>query len=562
MIADDRRTLPRTIMEQAERYGDKPYIVFTHHPHSPITYAGLASEAEAAGSRLSGDFEIEHGTVCAILLPNGPDFILAWGASLAAGLVDIPINYEFKKAMLLFGLKNVDARLLFTDGDGFDRLLDDDVCTYLQNLRLIVIAGDLSPNAAMARAKHKGYRGAITSLAELRQSCQARRTWEKIDGMSLSSIRYTSGTTGAAKGIMFCHLHLLNRSATHNRVMTLEQDDTLYTPFPLYHGLAGIMGAIGTLQAGATLINTPRFSASRYWTDAGAHKATLGHVLYSLVPMLLQQPERETDRHHTVRYLYSAWPHRKFEERFATKLLQIYAQSELGVMAFRRAGTEEGSRNVGLPLSDLELTIVDQFDRPLPTGESGEIVVRPRNPQSVMLGYYNNLSATMRAFRNLWHHTGDNGYLAEDGSLFFLGRLGDTIRRRGVNISSDQIDEEVMRHPTILESATIGVPSPLGEEDVHLCVTWRQPPENDEQAVLDLAAHLESRLPRQYVPRYIEPIETMAKTNTGKVRKIELRNRAVFGRTYDRELNQWLEARPLHNGDAKKTDRVVLEEVR
>ena len=540
---DGQRTLPRTILQQAEKHGEKPYMIFAHE-ETPVSFASLAMNAQAAGAGLSEDFGLEPGNVAAILLPNGTDFVSAWSACLFAGVVDIPINYEFKKATLLFGLKTVEARILITDQSGLDRVLDEEVREYLDRLVLVVLTKATDLADATSRLRAAGFEKAIAKLDELCQSGRSNSVWETIDGMSLSSIRYTSGTTGAAKGIMFCHIHLLNRSATHNRTMTLEGSDRLYSPFPLYHGLAGIMGAIGTLQAGATLITTARFSASRYWTDACTHKATLGHILFSLMPMVLQQPERETDRQHSVRYLYSGWPHRNFEERFGTKLLQIYAQSELGVMAFRRAGQEEGSRNVGKPLPELEVQIVDRFDRPLPPEQIGEIVIRPRVPQSLMLGYYNNLPATLRAFRNMWHHTGDSGYLAPNGELYFLGRIGDTIRRRGVNISSDQIDEEALRHPNVLECGTIGVPSPMGEDDIHLCVVWRHPPQDQDKQVTELAEFLQARLPKQYVPKFIEPMETIAKTQTGKIRKADLKSRSGLGRTYDRETRNWLDPRP------------------
>lgn len=536
-----KRTVPRTMLDQAQRLGSKPYIIFTHQAEAPLTYEELAAVGSAVGSRLSKDHNIELGTVGAILLPNGRDFIAAWCGYLFSGIVDVAISYEFKKATLLNALNTVCPKLIVTDTDGFDRLMDEDVRQYLKRLELIVIAGFFDEQAVKGGLRSFGCNVKVVSLLELTLPGPISCAWEQVDGMSLSSIRFTSGTTGFAKGIMFCHLHLLARSTASNRAMTYEHNDILYSPFPLYHGLAGIMGAIGTMQIGGTMINAPRFSASRYWSDARTYGATLGHILFSLVPMLMKQPESSEDRKHSVRYLNSAWPNRVFEERFATTLLQIYAQGEVGVITYRRGGKEEGSRNVGPPLPEIELRVVDELDRPLPAGEAGEIVVRPRDPQNIMLGYYNNLAATTRAFRNLWHHTGDMGFLTPEGDLHFLGRIGDTIRRRGVNISSDQIDEEIIRHPDILECGTIGVPSVFGEEDIHTCIVWRKQPENEDMAIQDLMHFLIDRLPRQYVPKYFEPVDSLPRTGNGKVRKVELGERAVYGRRFDREDGVWLD---------------------
>lgn len=535
-----RRTVPRTIVDQAERLGSKPFILFARQTVNPVTYGELATVGSAAGSRLAADHKIALGTVGAILLPNGRDFITAWSGYLFAGIVDVPINYEFKKTTLLNALSTVDARLVITDADGFDRLMDVEVTPYLQRLLLIVIAGPFDEQAVRDRLGSIGCHVRVTSLAELCEPGPKTPAWEQVDGMSLSSIRFTSGTTGPPKGIMFCHLHLLARSMATNHAMTYQPDDVLYSPLPLYHGLAGIMGAIGTMQIGGTMVSASRFSASHYWPDARDYKATLGHIVYSLVPILLKQPESSADRDHSVRYLNSAWPNKEFEERFNTTLLQIYAQGEVGIITYRHGGAGEGSRNVGRPLPEIELQIVDVLDRPLPVGEAGEIVVRPRNPQNIMLGYYNDLKATTRAFRNLWHHTGDAGFMTAEGELHFLGRIGDTIRRRGVNISSEQIDEEIMRYSDVLECGTIGVPSSLGEEDIHTCIVWRKLPDDENLAIQDLIRFLADRLPRQYIPRYIEPIESLPRTGNGKIRKIELSSRAFYERRFDRETGAWL----------------------
>jgi crotonobetaine/carnitine-CoA ligase len=254
--------------------------------------------------------------------------------------------------------------------------------------------------------------------------------------------------------------------------------------------------------------------------------------------MLLAQPVGEADQRHRVRYLWMAWPHREFEERFATTLVQIYALGEIGVVSYRRGGTEVGATGQVLP--EMEVRIVDEVDRPVAHGDVGEITVRPRQPHRVMLGYLNNLPATMRAFRNLWFHTGDYGHVAEDGELYFQGRIGDTIRRRGVNISSEQIESEALRHPNVRECAVIGVPSVLGEEDIHACLVWRETPADIDAAVADLLRFLQERLPRSYVPRYIELAHELPKTNTGKVRKTELRDRPATGRCWDRETTRWL----------------------
>lgn len=538
-IVEARRTLPQILAVRADEIGDKPYVQFAQNPEESMTYAALFTEAENAGTRLRTEHKLAMGDIIAILLPNGRDFIRAWYASLFAGLVDVTINFDFKKATLRYGLSTVSAKAIFTDESGLERLLDTEVCDYLVHHMVSVIISGTVSSETVSRLRKIAPGLAITTLQELIEPVRPRRYWADVDASSLASIRYTSGTTGPAKGIMYSHLFMLNRTAIHNDVFTLGGTDVLYSPFPLYHALSGVMATVGTLIEGATMVSSKRFSASNFWCEIRRHDATLAHILYPLIPMLLKQPHEPTDRDHKVRYLYTAWPHEEFEKRFATQLIQVFAQSEVGVIAYRRGGTENHGRNVGQPLADVEVAIVDEMDRFLPTGEVGEIVVRPKVQNRIMLGYYNNFTATARAFRNLWHHTGDQGLIDGKGELSFLGRLGDTIRRRGMNISSEQIDEEIARHPNVLECAVIGVPAEVGEEDIHACIVWRNAQADETRGVAELFAFMRERLPRPYIPRFVEICEVLPRTNTGKFRKSELKSRIQFGRIWDENLGQW-----------------------
>ncbi len=446
----DHDTIPRILVAQAEKLGDKPLLQFPRSA-SAISYSGLVAASEQGSSRLRGEYGIEAGTVAAILLPNGDAFIHAWFACLFGGIVDVPINHEFRKTALLYGLATAEAQVIFTDGEGYAALVDPEVVQYLDRVRLIVLTGSADHSAADRTLAQLAKAPAVVSLPDLCADGPQNRVWELLLGSSLASIRYTSGTTGLAKGIMQSHLHMLGKSAVHNQIMEFGVSDVLYSPFPLHHNLASINGLIGTIQAGGTMVSTSRFSAGNYWDEMRTSQATLGHILDPLLPLLLKQPPRDDDSHHACRLLWTAWPNREFEQRFGTRLLQIYALGEVGVISHRISNQDQGSRAAGVPIAEMEVCIVDTLDRPLQQGATGEITIRPRAPHRVMLGYIGNLPATMRAFRNLWFHTGDAGFLDDQGELNFIGRIGDTIRRRGVNISSEQIEGELNRHSNVLE---------------------------------------------------------------------------------------------------------------
>ncbi len=183
------------------------------------------------------------------------------------------------------------------------------------------------------------------------------------------------------------------------------------------------------------------------------------------------------------------------------------------------------------------MRVVDERDRVVPPGVAGEIVVRPKKPGIMILEYYKMPEATVRAFRNLWFHTGDRGRFDEDGYLYFLDRMKDAIRRRGENISSWEVEATVSAHPAVLEAAAYGVPSEFSEDEVMIAVVPRpgqslEPVELLEYCV-DSMAHFA-------VPRYVRFMTELPKTPSQRIEKYRLRAEAVTADTWDREAHGFI----------------------
>ncbi|GAA5233906.1 AMP-binding protein [Verticiella sediminum] len=532
-------TIPRVLVRQAQRFGAKPLIAFPRQRQS-LSYDGLLAFSKAGAYRLQRVHGLAPGTIAAIYLQNSADYVKSWFSCLFAGVVDAPINREFRKSSLFFGLTTAAAEAVFTDGQGVEHLVDPEVRGYLGNLRVLVLAGDYDRATVDRLLSALPTPVPVVELDALTAPGPDEDLWATLKSNEPALIRFTSGTTGPAKGILQSHLHVLAKSAVHNEVLEYGPDDVLYTPFPLHHNLASINGLIGTLQAGGTMVSVAKFSASGFWREARECGATLAHLLQSIAPLVSAQPPSPDDRNHRVRYLWSGRPDPVFEERFNVRRVQLYALGEVGVVSYKRGGEEAGA-GMGRPLPQMEVRIIDPLDRPVPSGTVGEITVRPRQPHRVMLAYHNNLPATMRAFRNLWFHTGDGGYFNETGELCFAGRMGDTIRRRGVNISSEQIDAEIRRYAAIEDCGVIAVPSETGEQEIHACLVWKADPGDGEKAFDLLSAFLAERLPKSYLPRFYESMQELPRTNTGKVRKAALRERPRYGPTWDREKSCWIQ---------------------
>ncbi|HXG65416.1 MAG TPA: AMP-binding protein, partial [Blastocatellia bacterium] len=186
----------------------------------------------------------------------------------------------------------------------------------------------------------------------------------------------------------------------------------------------------------------------------------------------------------------------------------------------------------GKPIDDYEVRIVDEDDLALGPRATGEIVMRPRQPYTMMTGYYKMPEATLEAFRNLWFHTGDLGYFDEDGFLYYVGRKKDAIRRRGENISAFEIETVINQHPAVLESAAIAVPSELGEDDVKIVVVLKP---GETLAPEELIRFCEPRLAYFMIPRYVEFREALPKNPSQRIEKYKLRADGNTAATWDRE---------------------------
>jgi len=304
----------------------------------------------------------------------------------------------------------------------------------------------------------------------------------------------------------------------------------------MFHVNALFMALGSCLVVGADAVIAPRFSASRWLNDIRDTGATVTNAIGVMADFILQQPASDRDLDHRLRSVLaipvaSAWAE-TFRARFGVRLVQVYGMTECNIVAFSHPADPLEPGCIG-PVVDghFEVAIVDpDTDEPLPPGDVGEIVVRPRHAWVFMQGYFGRPDTTLETWRNLWFHTGDAGSLDDRGRLFFVDRLKDRIRRRGENISTFEIEQVLAAHPGVAETAVVGVrvDDAGGEEEIKAYVV----PGGDVTAET-LHAWVEPRLPRFAVPRFIELVDAIDKTATGKVRKEALRSRGITAQTVD-----------------------------
>ena len=267
-----------------------------------------------------------------------------------------------------------------------------------------------------------------------------------------------------------------------------------------------------------------------------------------MVPILLAQEPSAADRAHAVRIALSpsvpAHFHRRFTERFGINLIDAYGSTESNcVIGASLAEQRPGS--MGRLLEGFAARVVDRDDNAVADGEPGELILRADEPFAFANGYFGMAEKTVEAWRNLWFHTGDRVVRDSDGYFRFVDRMKDAIRRRGENISSYEVEQVLISHPDIENAAVFPVSSELAEDEVMAAVVLRQGARLDPAALLDFC---QPRMPYFAVPRFLEFVDALPVTESGKVTKYKLRERGVTAATWDRDAAGYKVVRPVRAG--------------
>jgi crotonobetaine/carnitine-CoA ligase len=521
-----------TLMEKrAVQYGDK---VLLRMPGVTLTYQEFDQQSNRRAHTLR-QLGVGQGDVVAQILGNEPDFLITWIALAKLGAVHVGVNTEFRGVALARLLNKIEAKVVVTSSDYAAQVLD--VFEQVHTLEVLLRTDPQD------RCGVSGDRIRQLFLADI-ESEDASSLGVAVDHRWPSMLKLTSGTTGPSKAVEVSHHFSIASGVEVAFHHGLNENDTTFSPYPLFHGEASVATFMPALYLGATCAIVPKFSVSRFWDDVREYGATFTTMMGAVMSFLWQQPERATDAANPLRRIGSAptpsfW--REFETRFGLSVGRVYGSSEGGQGVWGEQGVEQREGTCGLACDHFSVQVVDDFDRPLPPGKVGEIVTRPRYAYGMMTRYYREPEATVEVLRNLWYHTGDLGTLDEDGYLTFVGRKRDAIRRRGKNISAFEVEEVLDAHPDVVESAVIGVPSAHTEEDVKAIVVLREGRDLNIASFVDWAR---DNVPKYAVPRYIEVTAELPKTHTGKVQKSALRDAWQTSATYDAETGSCIEPTP------------------
>lgn len=514
----EEETIGGILETRARENGARPLV---HFRHRVASYELVNEKANrVANWFLSAGFR--KGDKVAILLDNCLEWLYVWFGLAKIGVVSVALNTHHRASLLQYLINHSDARLMVIGKDLVDRIRSiEGVLTTLSTL--VVYPNDHGCSDLALDT---------VSLPELLAGSPVSPDCDVANCDDLMML-YTTDSTGPSQGVVSPHGQYVRCGEQRASLVKMTPDDVFYCVSPLYHivPLGDIL--VASLIGDASMVLSDRAGARKFWWDVRRYRATLSVVWGTMMERLYMQPPRDDDPDNTLRLLLSphapASIHEAFEKRFNLVVADGYGMTEVDPVI---ACTAE-ERKIGSPgkaVGDLDVKILDERDNELSPGEIGEIVCRPRRPHMMMKGYYKMPHKTRERWRNSWFHTDDYGYQDEDGYFFFAGAKNDGIKWRGENVSPFEVEQVLASHPDILESAVVRVPSEHGGDEAKAVVQLR---EGRTLTPEQLMAFCEQQMAFFMVPRYVDFVDELPKTEAGEVLKSDLR--AITDRTWDRQ---------------------------
>lgn len=524
--AGREETVTSAFAQAVAKNGDSPYLDFRGDVYS-YNEIDRASDALARGLAEVG---VGKGDTVASILDNNVDAVLAWYAINKLGAISVPVNTAFKGEFLRHQIADAGAKVVIAENDYAERVVE--VADHLPHVHTLLHRGD------SLFASHPSL--AIRSLESAKLDGEDRSMFAVNRPGDLSMLIYTSGTTGPSKGCMISHGYACNIARQAIYCLGIEPTDVFWTALPLFHMNATATTVLATAIVGCRAAVYTRFSLSGFWPDIERSGATVVSLLGSMHPLIAEAPDNESSKRcfGQVRVVSAApFPvelQEKWRSRFGVKTMGApgYGFTEAAMMVYGPLATRLDYNSSGPRGEEFEVEIVDDDDNPLPVGERGEVVCRPKRPNVMFSGYWNRPAETLKVMSNLWLHTGDIGKFGENGEFYFLDRKKDYLRRRGENISSFEMEATFQNHPDIVDVAVHAVFSPMGEDDVKVTAVLHP---GSGLTPEDLCRWCLDKVPFFAVPRYIEFREDLPRNPTGKILKYQLREEGCTGTTWDRE---------------------------
>jgi long-chain acyl-CoA synthetase len=445
---------------------------------------------------------VRPGDRVGVMLPNVPEFAVAYYGALRAGAVVVPMNPLLKEREVGFYLSDSEAKLVFA----WHQMAEPaQAGAASAGAECIVVAPESSIEELLADQPPQAY------VAER-------------SGDDVAVLLYTSGTTGTPKGAQLTHSNLAINADVSRQLFGLQTEDVILGALPLFHAFGQTCGLNVAVSAGASLALVPRFDPGAVLETIARHGVTVFQGVPTMYAALLHHPERDRFDASTLRVCVSGGAAlaveilHAFESGFGCVVLEGYGLSETSPVAcFNHPDRERKPGSIGTPVEGVQMRLVDDKRREVAPGERGEVAIRGHN---VMKGYWNRPEATAEAIdADGWFYTGDIGLLDDEGRFFIVDRKKELIIRGGYNVYPRELEEVVYEHPAVREAAVLGIPhAELGEE-VGAAITLKPGATADAD---EIRQFVKQRVAAYKYPRHVWFLDELPKTSTGKILKREI----------------------------------------
>jgi long-chain acyl-CoA synthetase len=467
---------------------------------SELSYAEL-DDASARLATLLREKGLARGDRVGVMLPNVPDFPVAYYGVLRAGGIVVPMNVLLKRREIAFHLEDSGAKLLLA-WHGFS-----------EEAR----AGAAESGAEAVEVEPGAFAATLAALDP------AADTVDTADD-DTAVILYTSGTTGKPKGAELTHLNLSRNAEVASRTTCeIGAGDIVLGALPLFHSFGQTVAMNASLRVGACLTLLPKFDPGEALATMQRDGVTHFYGVPTMFGALLHHPGREDFDTSALRTCITGGASmpvevlRGFEEAFGAVVLEGYGLSETSpVASSNHPHMERKPGSIGTPIEGVEMRVVDEDDNPVAQGEVGEIAIRGHN---VMKGYWQRPEATEEAMRGGWFHSGDMARVDEEGYFYIVDRKKDLIIRGGYNVYPREVEEVLYEHPKIREAAVVGVPHDEWGEEIGAAVVLH---EGEELAPEEVSAYVKERIAAYKYPRVVWFLDDLPKGPTGKILKREI----------------------------------------
>ncbi|MGC3987720.1 MAG: AMP-binding protein [Pseudorhodoferax sp.] len=515
--------LPRALAEAAQQKAGQTWLRCSDG--GVLTFEQAARDAETVAGHLHA-LGVRPGDHVALMMGNCIDFVRAWAGIGRLGAVAVLLNTELQGVFLEHQLRNSEARLVITAPQQLAAILE--VGSQVQTLETVLLTG-APPEALEGRMPDASLRP--LRWDDWQSAAPYHGDFPRYD--QIAAIMYTSGTSGPSKGVLMTHAQCTLYGIGMVEALEVRQDDVYYITLPLFHANALLMQLGTTLLAQIPAFMRTRFSATHWIGDVREQGVTLTNMLGATAAFVIAQPPSARDRAHRLRAMLNApnLPAHEaiFRERFGVAdILSGFGMTEVASPVIGKLGRPAPGAAGWIDAARYEVIVADSAtDLPVPDGEVGELLVRPRIPFTMMAGYHRMPEKTMAAWRNAWFHTGDAATIV-DGVVTYIDRIDDCIRRRGQNISPSEIEASLARLADIAEVSAYAAVSdiPGAEAEIVLAIVRAA---GSAATAENIGALAEAALPKFARPRYVRLLDALPKTPTAKVQRAVLRRQGVQG---------------------------------